>query len=68
MATLTLSHHANADHTVDDLTVGQRVKAHPRFRTRSCVGMCTGLSDGSLKNLYRWSAANGYWVQAPVKE
>ena len=31
MATLTLSHHANADHTVDDLTVGQRVKAHPRY-------------------------------------
>ena len=30
MATLTLSNHANADHTVDDLTVGQRVKAHPR--------------------------------------
>ena len=31
MATLTLSHHANADHTADDLTVGQRVKAHPRY-------------------------------------
>ena len=27
-AILTLSHRTNADHTADDFTVGQRVKAH----------------------------------------
>jgi hypothetical protein len=51
MATLTLSHHANADHTVDDLTVGQRVKS---LRTRSCVGMCTGLLDSLLPAQSDW--------------
>ena len=40
MATTTLSQRSNLDHTADDFTVGQRVKAHPA--TRSCVVMCTG--------------------------
>ena len=32
-AILTLSHRANLDHTADDFTVGQRVKAHPATDT-----------------------------------
>ena len=32
-AILSLSHRANLDHTADDFTVGQRVKAHPATDT-----------------------------------
>ena len=32
-AVTTLSHRANSDHTADDFTVGQRVKAHPATDT-----------------------------------
>jgi hypothetical protein len=42
-AALILSHRPSTDHTADDFTVGQRVKAHPAT-IRSCAGMCTGLS------------------------
>ena len=42
MATTTLSQRSNLDHTADDFTIGQRVKAHPATDTFS--GMCTGLS------------------------
>jgi hypothetical protein len=42
----------------------------PRFNEEGSSGNKDGsqLGAGSLKNLDRWSAANGYWVQAPVKE
>jgi hypothetical protein len=40
-AILTLSQRPSSDHTADDFTVGQRVKAHPATDT-FMRGMCTG--------------------------
>jgi hypothetical protein len=38
MATTTLSQRSNLDHTADDFTIGQRVKAHPATDTfMGCV-------------------------------
>jgi hypothetical protein len=48
-AVLTLSHRANADHTADDFTVGQRVKAHPAtdtFMSGDVYGTIDHISSG----------------------
>jgi hypothetical protein len=52
--TTATSHHATADHTADDLTVGQRVKAHPAtdtFMRGNVYGTIGFMSSGPKRSV-----------------